>query len=259
MSETQRTTIVLGHVLAAALLALTACGSGDSESDGSDAAQEHSSESPSTESQQGPQPDLEGIPEVVAEVNGEEVTRDEFVATYESQFQQASMQAQMGGEPPDEDALKEQAAEGLVDTELLRQEAEERGISVSDQEVDDKLTGLAQQNQLESAQAFLDALEEQGITEDQARTQVETQVLVEGLVADEAGDVEPTEKDLRALYAQAKKQQAQAGQQGQQQPIPPYAKVRSQLEEQAVAQEQGQIAQELVGELRKDADITINL
>ena len=84
-------------------------------------------------------------------------------------------------------------------------------------------------------------------------------MLVEGLVADEAGEVEPTEKELRALYAQAKKQQAQAGQQAGQQPIPPYAKVKEQLEQQAVAQEQGKIAQELVDDLRKDADITINL
>ena len=257
MSDTKRTTIALGHVLAAALLALTACGGGDSESDAS-GSEEQSSESPSTESEQGPQPDLEGIPEVVAEVNGEEVTREEFVSTYESQFQQAAMQAQMGGEAPDEDALKQQVAEGLVETELLRQEAEERGISVDDQEVEDKLTELAQQNQLESAQAFLDALEEQGIAEDQARSQIETQVLVEGLVADEAGEVEPTEQELRDLYAQVKKQQAQAGQQAGQQ-IPPYAKVKAQLEQQAVAQEQGRIAQELVDELRKDADITMNL
>ena len=84
-------------------------------------------------------------------------------------------------------------------------------------------------------------------------------MLVEGLVADEAGEVEPTEQELRDLYAQVKKQQAQAGQQGQQQPIPPYAKVKAQLEQQAVAQEQGRIAQELVDELRKDADITMNL
>jgi len=258
MSDTKRTTIVLGHVLAAALLTLTACGGGDSESDASGSG-EQSSETPSTESQQGPQPDLEGIPEVVAEVNGEEVTREEFVSTYESQFQQASMQAQMGGEQPDEDALKQQVAEGLVDTELLRQEAEERGISVDEQAVEDKLTELAQQNQLDSAQAFLDALEEQGISEDQARSQVETQVLIEGLVADEAGEVEPTEKELRALYAQAKKQQAQAGQQAGQQPIPPYAKVKEQLEQQAVAQEQGKVAQQLVDDLREDADITINL
>ena len=127
---------------------------------------------------------------------------------------------------------------------------------MSDQAVDDKLTEIAKQNQLGSAQALLDALAEQGTTEEQARSQVETQVLIEGLVADEAGDIQPTEKELRALYAQVKQQQS--GQQGGQ-PVPPYAKAKPQLEQQAVAQEQNRIAQKLLRGLRRDADITINL
>ena len=256
MTETTRTRTVLGLLLAAALLALSACG-GSGESESSTSTEEQSSESPSAPS--GSEPDLSGIPEVVAEVNGEEVTKDEFVPTYEAQFQQAAMQAQMqGGEAPDEEALKEQTADNLVDAELLRQEAESRGIEVSDEQVDDKLTQLAKQNQLGDAQALLDALAKQGTTEDQARAQVETQVLVEGLVEDEAGDLEPSEKELRELYQQVKQQQAAAGQQGGQ-PVPSYAKLKPQLEQQAVSQEQNKVAQELVDELRQDADITINL
>ena len=254
MTDTTRTRTVLGLLLAAALLALSACGGG-SESESSSSTEE-SSESPSAS---GSQPDLSGIPDVVAEVNGEEVTKDEFVATYEGQLQQAAMQAQMGGgEAPDEEALQEQTADSLVDAELLRQEAEARGIEVTDQEVEDKLTELAKQNQLGSAQALLEALAKQGTTEDQARSQVETQVLIEGLVEDEAGDIEPTEKELRALYAQVKEQQAQMGQQGAQ-GVPSYAQAKPQLVQQAVSQEQNQVAQELVEELRQDADITINL
>jgi peptidyl-prolyl cis-trans isomerase SurA len=95
------------------------------------------------------------------------------------------------------------------------------------------------------------------MSEDQARAQVETQVLIEQLVADEDGSPEPTEKQLRALYSQAKQQQAQSGQKGQE--IPPFAQVRPQLEEQAKAQQVGKVATALVKDLRKDADITINL
>ena len=171
------------------------------------------------------------------------------------------MQAQMGGgEQPDEDALKKQTAETLVDTELLAQEAEARGIAVSDGDVDDELTALAKQNQMRAADELLAALEKQGTTEDQARAQVETQVLVEQLVADEDGPFEPTEKELRTIYDQAKKQQEQMGQQGgEQQPIPPYDDVKAQLEEQAKSDQVGKVAQKLLEGLRKDADITINL
>lgn len=246
----------VGALTAAALLTLSACGSGGGDdSDASDASSESSSASPSAEA--GAQPDLDGIPEVVAEVNGEEVTRDEFVPLYEAQFQQAAAQAQMGGEAPDEDALKKQTLDEIVDTELLAQEAETRGIEVTDDDVDAELTSLAEQNGMKTGDELLEAIAQQGMDEDTARDQVETQVLVEQLVADEGGAGEPTEKELRTLYAQAKEQQSQAGEGAQE--LPPFKQVRSQLAEQAKAQETGKVAQALVTSLREDADITSNL
>lgn len=243
--------------LTAALLLLTGCGGGAEEEP--DAGSSASSGSSEAAESAGAEPDVADVPEVVAEVNGEEITRAEFVPAYTAQVQQATAQAQAGGEQPDEDALREQTAQGLVDTELLRQEAEARGIEASEQAIDDQLTTLAEQNQLPSAQAFLDALEEQGTSEDEVRTQVETQVLLEGLVADEAGgEIDPTEKDLRTLYQQVKQQQAQSGQQAGQE-LPPFAQVRSQLKDQAVSEEQGRVAQSLVDGLTEDADISINL
>jgi peptidyl-prolyl cis-trans isomerase SurA len=259
MSTTTRTRTALGAGLTAALLALTACGGDGGEEPGGGSADNQSSASPGSSEAQQSGPDVEGIPEVVAEVNGEQINRDEFVAIYQARVQQATAQAQMSGEEPDQDALKEQTVQGLVDTELLRQEAAERGIGASDEAVDRKLTSLAKQNQLASARALLNALQEQGTSKEQVRTQIETQLLVEGLVADEAGgDIKPTEQDLRKLYQQVKQQQAQSGQQGGQ-AIPPFGQVRSQLKEQAVSQEQGRVTQSLVGELSKDADISINL
>lgn len=258
--RSKRTRTVLGLVAAGAMLTLSACGGGDgdSASAGKEAsASDSPSASASADASQGAEPDLAGIPDVVAEVNGEEVTKEEFVPVYESQFQQAAMQSQMSGQAPDEEALKKQTVDNLVDTELLTQEAESRGIEVSDEDVDAELTDLAKQNQMGSAEELLEAVAKNGLTEEQARAQVETQVLVEQLVADEDGDAEPTDKELRALYAQAKQQQAQSGQKGQK--IPPFAQVRSQLAEQAKAEQVGKVAQALVDDLRKDADITINL
>jgi peptidyl-prolyl cis-trans isomerase SurA len=256
--RSKRTRTLLGLVAAGAMLTLSACGGGDSDSASADKdASASDSPSASADASKGAEPDLEGIPDVVAEVNGEEVTKEEFVPIYESQFQQAAMQSQMSGQAPDEEALKKQTVDDLVDTELLSQEAESRGIEVSDDDVDAELTDLAKQNQMASAEELLKAVEKNGLTEDQARAQVETQVLIEQLVADEDGSPEPTEKELRALYSQAKQQQAQSGQKGQK--IPPFAQVRPQLEEQAKAQQVGKVATALVKDLRKDADITINL
>lgn len=269
MNHTMRTPhrirAVLGLVTAAALLSLSACGGG-SGSDADAEAPPTTSESPSesaeadagagAEAEAGPQPDLEGIPDVVAEVNGEEVTKDEFVPIYESQFAQAAAQAQTTGQAPDEDALKQQTVDDLVSTELLAQEADARGIEVSDEAVDAELEDLAAQNQLGSADELLAAVEAQGVSAEQARDQVETQLMVEQLAADEDGSLEPTERELRTLYAQVKEQAAQSG--GAEQ-IPPFAEARTQLVEQATSQKIGEIAGTLVEDLRKDAKITINL
>jgi peptidyl-prolyl cis-trans isomerase SurA len=259
-SHLRRTRTTLGALSVAAVLTLSACGSGSSsDADKGSDKDASSSSSPSAGASDGasagPQPDLDAIPDVVAEVNGEQVTKEEFVPIYEAAFQQAAA-SQAGGEAPDEEALRKQTADNLVDTELLLQEAESRGLEVSDDAVDAELAEIAEQNGMTSADELLKAVEAQGVTADQARGQVHTQAMVEQLVADENGPIEPTDAELRKLYDEAKKQQAASG--GGQQ-LPPFAKVRDQLVEQATSQETGKVATALVADLRKDADITINL
>jgi peptidyl-prolyl cis-trans isomerase SurA len=264
MTSLLRARTAVGALSVAAVLALSACGGSDS-SDTDTGKDASSSSSPSADESadesadaaEGPQPDLDAIPDVVAEVNGEQVTKEEFVPIYEAAFQQAAAQAQMGGEEPDEEALRKETADNLVDTELLLQEAESRGLEVSDDAVDAELADLAEQNGMKSTEELLKAVEAQGVSADQAREQVETQAMVEQLVADENGPFEPTDEDLRAIYDQAKKQQAASGGGGQE--FPPFAQVRDQLEEQAMSQETGKVATALVDDLRKGADITINL
>ncbi|RYB90239.1 hypothetical protein EUA06_12710 [Nocardioides glacieisoli] len=257
MNHLMRTRSALGLVAAASLLVLSACGSSsdDASSDKDASASESPSASADAEAGSADGPDLSGIPDVVAEVNGEEVTKDEFVPLFEAAFQQATAEAQTSGQAPDEEQIKQQTAEDLVSTELLTQEAESRGLEVGDDEIDAELEEIAQQSQLASAEELLAAIAENGMSEDQARNQVEMQVLVEKLVEDEDGGTTPSEKELRAIYAQAKEQAA--GQQGQK--IPPYAQVRDQIAEQARTEQVGKVAQGLVEDLREDADITINL
>lgn len=256
-TRTARTRTALGALTAAALLTLSACGGGSDS--GSDAGDDTSaSSSPPADAEAGADgPSLDGIPDVVAEVNGEEVTRDEFVPVYEASYQAAASQAQMTGEEPDEDALRKQALDDLVDTELLAQEADSRGIEVSDEDIDAELTDLAEQNGMKSADELLEAVAGQGLDEEQARDQVETQVMVEQLVVDENGPIEPTDKELRTIYDEAKAQQAQSGQEGQK--FPPFAEVRDQIVDQAVAQETGEVAQGLLEDLKADADISLKL
>lgn len=253
MRKSARTKPFVGVALAVVLALTAACGGDSDDSDKKDASKESSAQSSG-------EPSLEGIPDVVAEVNGEEVTKDEFAATYKLAFQQASQQAQMTGQQPDEDTIKKQTADELVDTELLMQEAEDRDISATDKDVDKRLTGLAKQNQMSSVKQFLATLEKQGTDEDFVRDQVQIQVVIERLIKDETGPIKPTDAQLHKIYDQAVKQQKAAAKQGApQQKIPPFAKARPQLVQQAKADEQSKTAQSMVKALRKDADITVNL
>lgn len=246
---------LLGVILAVVLVGVSACGGGNGGDEG-----EASDESAASQEQAegATDADVEDVPEVVAEVNGEEIDRDEFLQAYELQLQQASAQAQASGQEVDQAQLKEQVAQSLVSTELLVQEADQRDITVSEKDVEQTLQELAAQNGLESVDAFVDALGQEGMDRDDVDYQVRTQMKIEQLVSEEAGNIEVTKQEARALYDQLVAQQEQSGQQGGQQ-MPPFPQVRPDLEEQVKSQKESQVAQRLLGDLREAADIVVNL
>lgn len=207
-------------------------------------------------------PNLDDIPDPVAEVNGSKVTKDEFVSVFEGQFQQMSMQAQSSGQPVDEEKLKEQSIEGLVGAELLEQEAEKRGLKASDKEIDASLAEFAKTNQV-STDEFVAKMGEQGMDRAAVMDQIEKQLIVEKLIDDEYGEFTPSDKEVQAAYDQVSQQQsmmggAQGGQTGGQQ-LPPLEQVRPQVEEQVKSEKQAQNMQSLSEKLRKDADVTVHL
>ncbi|CAN5863758.1 SurA N-terminal domain-containing protein [soil metagenome] len=218
------------------------------------------------------EPDVADLPEVVAEVNGEEISREDFVTTYEGQFEQMAMQAQMTGQPVDQDLLKEQTVESMISSTLLVQESDERELTASDEEVDTILEELATGNGLGSTEELLAALQEQGLSEDDVRTEVETQVKVDKLIAEDGNVQEPTEEELRELYDTVAEQQGAApgsgdadagatsapgGPPGSQ--LPPFEEVRAELAEQVRAEKESTAVQALIETLRAEADITVNL
>lgn len=179
------------------------------------------------------------------------------MSAYTPQYQQMAMQSQTSGQKVDEEGLQKQVVDNLVNTELLVQEADERGIEASAKQTDATLTSLAQQNGMKSSDEFVAALEKQGMDRDTIESQVQDQVVIEQLLAKEAGDTEPTEKELRALYQTVKAQQAQAGGKGQK--IPPFEQVKPQLAQQLKSQKESQVAGGLLDELRKDAEIEVHI
>ncbi|PSL05183.1 peptidyl-prolyl cis-trans isomerase SurA [Haloactinopolyspora alba] len=246
--------LLTGVSMAALLFGASACGESDGSNSGSGGSESSGAASTSPSANAAPKPDVADVPDVVAEVNGEEIPKDEFVATYEGQFQQMAMQAQQTGQPVDQDKLKQQTAKSMIDNEILVQEAGNRGIEATDKQIDQTLQRLVKQNGMKSTDQLFAALKKQGMNKEDVMPQIEHQVVVEQLIADEAGNIQPTEQELRKLYEQTKAQQGGSGSK-----IPPFEKVKPQLKQQAVSQKESQVARNLVSDLREKADIKNHL
>jgi hypothetical protein len=250
---------LLAALLGLSLFGVTAC-AGEGEQEATSSAQPTSEQGAAGEQPQMPEPDLEGIPEVVATVDGHEIGKDEFVQAYEGQFQQMVMQAQMSGQEVDQDELKKQTVDSMVGTQLLVQEADRRHFTASDEQIDATLEEIATTNGLGSSDELVAALGEQGMSEEEVRSQAATQTKLEQLVADEAGDTTPTEAELRKLYDESIAQQEQAAPQGGEQPAPPsFEEAKPQLEQQLKSQKEGEAVEALVTSLREGADVKVNL
>lgn len=258
-------TWLLSFSLAVSLSVIAACGGVDESGEENIEESATQEEEPadleggeSAEQLEIPEPDLEGIPDVVAEVNGKEITKEEFETTFAGHFQQAAMQSQMTGEEVDQDQLKEQITETMIGTELLIQEANSRSFNVSEDDIEKILNRLVEENGLESKDEFIAALEEQGVDEEEVMSQLETQVKIDQLIASESGDgdIEPKDEELKELYDQMVVQQEQMGEEAE---IPSFDEMKPDLIEQVKSQKGAEVSQTLVERLRKDADVTINL
>ncbi|HLS93900.1 MAG TPA: SurA N-terminal domain-containing protein [Microbacterium sp.] len=207
-----------------------------------------------------PEADLEGVPEVVAVVNDEEIGLDEFTEAYETQLQQAAMTQQQSGQELDQDQLKQQTAELLVNNVLLTQAAEGAGIEASNEDIDGVLKDVATQSGLSSVDEVIKAFDEQGVPEDEVREDAANQFEIEQYVTNETDIQPPSDDELKAQYDQLVEQsKAQGEQSGQEAEIPPFEDVKQQLSDQAVAQEQNEATQTIIDGLREDGKVDIKL
>src|SRR5699024_12378344 len=145
-----------------------------------------------------PEAEVDDVPDVVAEVNGEEITRDEFVGDYEAQLQQAAMSQDPS--QIDQDELKQQVAQNMVDNRLLVQAAGEAGIEPTEEDIDTTLEDIAAQSGMSSADELIAALEEQGMTEDEVRAEAADQFRVLGYIEAEADRSEEHTSELQSRF-----------------------------------------------------------
>lgn len=133
-----------------------------------------------------------GSPDEAAIVNGESIPMSEFEERYETlaenpQFQQ---QLEMDESGAMEAQIQSQVLTQLIHAELLRQAADEMGVDVDEDDLDEQRDLLAEQVEAQGMD-LEEAMEQQGLEEEDLQEELRTvalqQAIIDELLAEEGG------------------------------------------------------------------------
>jgi peptidyl-prolyl cis-trans isomerase C len=153
-----------------------------------------------------PVANIESPSKKVAVFEGGEVTLGEV-----QQFAQQSGLGELSPESPQYEALIAQIMPQLVEIEIAKAYAEEQGITVSEQDVNQEVETLKDQvaqqlpgQDIGREEAFDQALQQAGITEEQLRQQIREQLPIQKVQERVAGDAGPSQEEVEQFYEQNK-------------------------------------------------------
>ena len=137
------------------------------------------------------------LPEVIARVNGEAITKSEF----ERAVKAAESRAGSAVPPDQRDRIYRDILDQMIGYKLLVQESKSRNVAVPDAEVEARIIGLKQQFPTEDA--FNQALAQQQVTVEQIKSDARQEMAISKLLEDEvAAKVAVKPEDVQAFYQQ---------------------------------------------------------
>jgi parvulin-like peptidyl-prolyl isomerase len=135
---------------------------------------------------------------VVARVNGEPVTRVQFVRMVANPLTLQQAQRELGVEEPDRKALERLAMRKLVHLRLLVQEAYRRKITVSRKELDEAVTAL--RRRFDDLKDFGEWVKKQGLDDPELFETVRTDMLAERVTTAMAEGASVTEEQAQRYF-----------------------------------------------------------
>ncbi|MEJ2190519.1 MAG: SurA N-terminal domain-containing protein [Acidobacteriota bacterium] len=133
-------------------------------------------------------------------VNDQVITDSDFAKRLRQELSQ--IPAQPTGEELEQFA--ENLLNGLVDELVLSELASQKHVEVEDSMVDNAIASLREDNGLQDDEAWQQALESSGITEEQLRERYRRNIKLQRTVQSEVRPVEVTEEELRRQYENEK-------------------------------------------------------
>lgn len=146
--------------------------------------------------------------DAVAVVDGVTITKTELDTLLERakiSYEQQQRAFPKAG-TPEYQSLTTQAVAYLVQRTQYDLEAADRGITVSDADIDARIEEVKKQSFDGDDAKWAEALEAQGYTEEAVRSELRAQLLSEKLVKEVSGDTAPTDEEALAYYEANKAQ-----------------------------------------------------
>jgi len=181
--------------------------------------------------------------EVVAHINGTDVTGDEYNLAY---LQTKVQLFQLGEDVDDQDSVRERALDALVERELLKQDAEEKGVEISEEEIDSEIEEIKQEDE-EQFKSFLD---EYHFTESSFKMQLAFEMLYDKYVAEEFPDIDVSEKEVEEFYQEIKDENEDIGE---------LEDVEDMLKTGLKQEKEGEKMQERIEELKEKAEVDMKI
>lgn len=185
-----------------------------------------------------------------ATVNGVEISREAYERNRSQIEESAAGQEVDISDPTVISEINTQAIETLINTELLQQEAQKLGIETSQEDVQNRYNEIVQQ--VGGEEALTTRMAELGITEDGLRSDIEREMVIQLLFAQEANtaSIEVTEEELREVY-----EQVSAQQEGEL----PFAEIREALETNIRLSKEQELVTAYIEKLRSAASVEITI
>lgn len=185
----------------------------------------------------------------VAVVNGVEIERAEFDIRLD---QIKASYTQQGFDFNSEEGkmfltqIEEFVLTSLIDEEVLMQEIEKKGVSISEQEVDDEIAMI--KAQFGDDDTFNEILKENGLTEDELRELLVDEIKRQQYIEDEVGDIVVTEEEMEEFYTVYSQQIEEP---------PAYEEIKDMIEQQIQSDKMQEEEQLLIEQLKSDSEINI--
>ena len=147
-----------------------------------------------------------GKKDVAATVNGKPITIEDYEREYKMQAQQAMaqygdgflMQKTPDGKQTMGEIMRQNTLDNLVRFEIYKQDAEEKGIKITDKDVDGEYKKMV--DMYGGEEKLQEALKENDLTVDQMKKYMKTNLLMKQYQEKMLKELEPTEEELKAYY-----------------------------------------------------------